>query len=210
MYATVPSFSAAQTPARRKVPYSVRSPIQLSIRSLHIIRNREALKEESRTRTPAPNRRSWRAASSAPRSPLPSCSRRRRHTSASKKGVRLSLVHPLPHTKIRLALKIHYIYLTLVCSEQGVRLAQQMQVGPCMPVGIHLEKAEVGPTSGPTWRLSHFRLEEPRQAPAGVRLVGRLGRPEHQQHLDRGDGLQPVELVPGGDNSRSARGANRR
>ena len=30
-----------------------------------------------------------------------------------------------------------------------------MQVGPCIPVGIHLKKADVGPTSGPTWRLSH-------------------------------------------------------
>jgi hypothetical protein len=32
-----------------------------------------------------------------------------------------------------------------------------MQVGSCIPVGIQLQKAEVGPTSGPTWRLSHFR-----------------------------------------------------
>jgi hypothetical protein len=32
-----------------------------------------------------------------------------------------------------------------------------MQVGPCIPVGIQLEKAEAGPTSGPTyWRLSHL------------------------------------------------------
>jgi hypothetical protein len=31
-------------------------------------------------------------------------------------------------------------------SEKGVRLAQKMQVGPCIPVGIQLEKAEVGPT----------------------------------------------------------------
>ena len=33
-----------------------------------------------------------------------------------------------------------------------------MQVGPCIPVGIQLEKAAVGPTSGPTWRLSHLVL----------------------------------------------------
>ena len=31
-----------------------------------------------------------------------------------------------------------------------------MQVGPCIPVKILLEKAEVGPTSGPTWRRSHL------------------------------------------------------
>jgi hypothetical protein len=41
-------------------------------------------------------------------------------------------------------------------SEKGVRLAQKMQVGPCIPVGIQLFKAEVGPTSGPTRRLSHL------------------------------------------------------
>ena len=42
-------------------------------------------------------------------------------------------------------------------TENGVRLAQQkMQVGYCVPVGIQLQKAGVGPTSGPTWRLSHF------------------------------------------------------
>jgi hypothetical protein len=40
-------------------------------------------------------------------------------------------------------------------SEKGVRLAQKMPVCPCIHVGIQLEKAEVGPTSGPTWRLSH-------------------------------------------------------
>ena len=31
-----------------------------------------------------------------------------------------------------------------------------MQAGPCISVGVQLEKAEVDPTSGPTWRLSHF------------------------------------------------------
>jgi hypothetical protein len=41
-------------------------------------------------------------------------------------------------------------------SEKGVRLAQKMQVGPCIPMGIQLEKAGVGPTSRPTWRRSHF------------------------------------------------------
>ena len=41
-------------------------------------------------------------------------------------------------------------------SEGGARLAQTMQVGPCIPVGIQLYKAEVGPTSGPTWRLSCY------------------------------------------------------
>ena len=42
-------------------------------------------------------------------------------------------------------------------SEIGVRLAQKVQVGWCIPVGIQLEKAEVGPISGPTWRVSHLR-----------------------------------------------------
>jgi hypothetical protein len=40
-------------------------------------------------------------------------------------------------------------------SEKAVRLAQNMQVGPCIPAGKQLERAEVGPTSGPTWRLPH-------------------------------------------------------
>ena len=40
--------------------------------------------------------------------------------------------------------------------EKGLRLAQQMQVGPCMPVGTQLQTAAVGPTSVPTGRLSHF------------------------------------------------------
>ena len=43
-------------------------------------------------------------------------------------------------------------------SEKGVRLAQKMQVGPCIPVGTQLYKAEIGPTSGPTWLLSHLVL----------------------------------------------------
>ena len=44
--------------------------------------------------------------------------------------------------------------------EKGVidRLAQKVQVGPCIPVRVQLEKADVGPTSGPTWRLSHSRV----------------------------------------------------
>ncbi len=41
-------------------------------------------------------------------------------------------------------------------SKKGVRLAQKMRVGPGIPVIIQLERAEVGPTSGPIWRLSHL------------------------------------------------------
>ena len=41
-------------------------------------------------------------------------------------------------------------------SKQGVRLAQNMQVCPRSPVGTQEEEAEVGPTSGPARRLSHF------------------------------------------------------
>jgi hypothetical protein len=40
-------------------------------------------------------------------------------------------------------------------SDNDVRLAQKLHFGPCIPVGIQVQKAEVGPTSGPTWRLSH-------------------------------------------------------
>jgi hypothetical protein len=51
-----------------------------------------------------------------------------------------------------------------------------MQVGPCVPVGIQLEKAGVGPTSGPTWYL--FSLGPPRtegQALPEVVISGELG-----------------------------------
>jgi hypothetical protein len=41
-------------------------------------------------------------------------------------------------------------------SEKGVRLAQKIQVAPCIPVGTLQWKAEVGPASGPAWRLSHL------------------------------------------------------
>ena len=46
--------------------------------------------------------------------------------------------------------------LQRLTSERGLNLAQKMQVGPCIPVITQLERAEVGPTSGPTWRLSHL------------------------------------------------------
>ena len=49
-------------------------------------------------------------------------------------------------------------------SKRGVRLAQKMQVGPRNPVGIQLLMAEVGPTSGPTSRLSHSSGSEKRLA----------------------------------------------
>jgi hypothetical protein len=42
-------------------------------------------------------------------------------------------------------------------SQNGVRLlGPKVQVGPCIPAAMQLQKAEVGPTFGPTWRLSHF------------------------------------------------------
>jgi hypothetical protein len=37
-----------------------------------------------------------------------------------------------------------------------VRLAQTVQVGPCIPVGRQLQKAGAGLTSGPTRRLSYL------------------------------------------------------
>ena len=52
-----------------------------------------------------------------------------------------------------------------------VRLAQNMQVDPCIPLGIQLSKAEVGPTSGPTWRLPHFGREQTRPPQPRQQLV---------------------------------------
>jgi hypothetical protein len=46
-------------------------------------------------------------------------------------------------------------------------LAQKMPVGPCIPAGIQLEKAELGPTSGPTWRLSRLMGGSARAASVG-------------------------------------------
>ena len=56
-----------------------------------------------------------------------------------------------------------------VCLEQGDHVEpawserersqlcpKKLQAGLCIPVGIQLEMAEVGPTSGPTRRLSHL------------------------------------------------------
>ena len=69
-----------------------------------------------------------------------------------------------------------------VSSEKGVRLVKNMQVDLCLTVGI-LQKAEVGPTSGPIDGLSHFllavgslpaHLEAPRHALSRV-AVGRPG-----------------------------------
>jgi hypothetical protein len=77
---------------------------------------------------------------------------------------------PTPHEKywsekaVRLAQKM-----------QVAKLAQKVQVGPCIPVGMQLEKAEVGPTSGQTWRLSHL---DPRagasELAGGLELAGAL------------------------------------
>jgi hypothetical protein len=50
--------------------------------------------------------------------------------------------------------------------ERGLSLAQNMQAGPCVRVGIQLQRAEVGPTSGPTWRLAHLLRPAARGPPA--------------------------------------------
>ena len=65
-------------------------------------------------------------------------------------------------------------------SEKAVRLAQTIQVGPCIPVGIQRWKAEVGPTPGPTWGLAHFGAALPligdlRAARPGARARRRAG-----------------------------------
>ena len=60
------------------------------------------------------------------------------------------------------------------CSEKSVRLAQKMLVGPCIPVEGQLEKAEVGPLSGPTWRLAHLLDTELQQASSSPEPDGNL------------------------------------
>ena len=62
-------------------------------------------------------------------------------------------------------------------SEKVVRLAQKVQVGPCIPLGMQPQKAVVGPTSGPTWCLSHFRGSPVAARPCHrVGAVGRIRR----------------------------------
>jgi hypothetical protein len=67
-------------------------------------------------------------------------------------------------------------------SEKGVRLAQNMQIGLYIPVGIQLEKTKVGPTSGPTWRLSHLCRRVAGSA-GGIQLHW-IGR-KHRQSLTK-------------------------
>jgi hypothetical protein len=61
-------------------------------------------------------------------------------------------------------------------SDKGVRSAQKMQVGPCIPVGMQLEKAEVGPTSGPTANLASSPLLRPARLQSLIRGGGGCAR----------------------------------
>ena len=47
---------------------------------------------------------------------------------------------------------------------KSVILAQKLQVFPRILVGMQPQKASVGPTSGPTWRLSHLAARQQRRA----------------------------------------------
>ena len=77
-------------------------------------------------------------------------------------------------------LKVCLFYLTRALSEKGVKLAQKIQVGPCIPVGNweysykRLQLATVGPTSGPTWGLSHLAggVDPPGSQPRPAAVVG--------------------------------------
>ena len=62
-------------------------------------------------------------------------------------------------------------------SKNGVRLAQKTQVGPYIPVGIQLEEAAVGATSGITKRLSHLDRR------AHIARVGAREQRRRRHHL---------------------------
>jgi hypothetical protein len=84
-------------------------------------------------------------------------------------------------------------------SEQAVRLAQKVQVGPCIPVGIQLEKAEVGPTSGPTRRPSRLAraIRTPPEGPASIFSIGICIGLDNSNYF-----WAPRKQVPGGPQSR--------
>ena len=65
-------------------------------------------------------------------------------------------------------------------------MAQKMQVGPCIPVGIQRQKAEVGPASGPTWRVPHLLIL------VVDRRVRRAGQDPGRAHVLR-DSVRVVE-----------------
>jgi hypothetical protein len=58
-----------------------------------------------------------------------------------------------------------------------------MQAGPCIPVGVRLEKAEVRPTSGPTWCLSHLGAGRRARAAAGRQPSLAVGESVLNAHL---------------------------
>jgi hypothetical protein len=77
-------------------------------------------------------------------------------------------------------------------------LAQKMQVGPCIPARIQRQKAEVGPTSGPTRRLSRSCTSK-RGARACVVFLGRHAirdapRPSPSPLTHRAEQLPGVDL----------------
>ena len=79
--------------------------------------------------------------------------------------------------------------------EKGGKLAQKMQVVPGIPVGIQLEKAEVDPSSGPTWRRSHFGVERDElgldDAAGEHRVLALL-----EQRRDLAIGRRAIECAP--------------
>jgi hypothetical protein len=74
------------------------------------------------------------------------------------KAVELALHRGDVDDKLRLRRRLRREHQRLGPGVQGVRPAQKMRVGPCTPVGIQLERARAGPTSGSTRRLSHLPL----------------------------------------------------
>ena len=70
-----------------------------------------------------------------------------------------------------------------------------MPVGPCIPVGIQLYRAEVGPTSGPTWRLSHLALRLELDQRGLLVAEAKAHLPDVLPHLRRAGDLAQGESV---------------
>ena len=70
-----------------------------------------------------------------------------------------------------------------------------MAIGPCIPAGTQLQQAEVGPASGPTYRLAHLQLLHRCHAlPPHILLLPRTAFTSASAALQTQAGLESARL----------------